>query len=283
MLGTLLMVLRLHQHNPVKTFADGSYAVKLVATSDLGCSDSTTNNVSVGALPVSAFTVSSSTTQCSNNDNFTFNNTSSTGAGVIYLWSFGDGTTSTLASPTKSYTGSGTFTVILTVTNAVGSVTSSQDVVVLAGPTVDFNTYSNTNSGGSFTFVSTSSVPAGTMTYAWDLGNGTTSNLVNPTVTYAAPGTYTVKLVVTGSGGCADSISKSVTLCPTVTAKFGVTSARSQCLSVNSFTFADSTSTNAVGPYSIAYSWSFGDSTFSSLQIHLHILMQPGAITMLNY
>lgn len=254
--------------NPVKNFADGSYSVKLIATSDLGCLDSTTNTVSVGALPTAAFTVSSATTQCSNSDNYTFNNTSTTGVGVTYLWNFGDGTTSTLYNPTKSYTGAGTFVVNLTVTNAVGSVTTSQSVVVLAGPTVGFTTLSNTNAGNSFTFISTSSVPAGTMTYYWNLGDGTLVNsTVNVTHTYAAPGTYTVKLVVVGSGGCSDSSSSTVTVCPTATAAFNVSSTTSQCMAGNSFTYVNASSNNAGIPTSsMTYNWSFGDSTFSTLE-----------------
>ncbi|MFD2785212.1 GEVED domain-containing protein [Hymenobacter rubripertinctus] len=38
-----------------------------------------------------------------------------------WLWNFGDGTTSTLRSPSHSYATAGTFTVMLTATNAVGS------------------------------------------------------------------------------------------------------------------------------------------------------------------
>ncbi len=41
--------------------------------------------------------------------------------GTSYLWDFGDGTTSTLKNPTKTYTASGDFTVKLTVTNKCGS------------------------------------------------------------------------------------------------------------------------------------------------------------------
>jgi len=46
----------------------------------------------------------------------------------------------------------------------------------------------------------------------WYLGDGTTSTLINPTKTYAAKGTYNVKLVVTGSSGCTDSITKTITV-----------------------------------------------------------------------
>lgn len=253
--------------NPVKSFADGSYNVKLVATSNLGCKDSITQTLTFGTAPTAAFTVSSASTQCSHADNFTFSNTSSGTGALTYFWSFGDGTTSTLASPTKSYSAAGTFTITLTVTNAVGSSTTTQNVVVLPGPTVGFSTYSNTSSGSSFTFISTSSVPAGTMTYAWDLGDGSTSTLSNPTHAYAAPGTYTVKLFVTGSGGCTDSASTTVTVCPSVTAGFNVTSSTSQCVSGNSFTFANASTNNAGVPSgSMTYAWDFGDGATSTLE-----------------
>ncbi len=254
--------------SPTRNYATlGTYTVKLITTSATGCKDSISQSVTVGTLPTASFTITSATTQCSNNNSFTFANTSTTGAGVTYLWSFGDTTATTYTPFAKTYTYSGTIPVTLTVTNALGSVSVTHNVIVLAGPTASFVTYSNTNAGGSYTFISTSKIPAGTMNYHWSFGDGTTADsIVNPTHTYAAPGTYTVKLVVNGGSPCADSTSSTVTFCPTVTAKFGVTSTTSQCLTGNSFTFADSSTTNATSGYTIAYSWSFGDSTFSTLQ-----------------
>jgi PKD repeat protein len=257
--------------NPARAYTTlGSYTVKLITTSSNGCKDSVSQNITVGTLPTAAFTITSATTQCSNNNSFTFTNQSTTGVGVTYLWSFGDTTATTYVPFAKTYTYSGTIPVTLTVTNALGSVSTTQNVVVLPGAKASFATYSNTNSGGSYTFVSTSTIPVGTMTYAWNLGNGTTSTLVNPTVTYATPGTYTVKLVVNGGTACADSTTGTVTFCPTVTAGFNVTSPTSQCVSGNSFTFANTSTNNAGIPASsMVYTWSFGDSTFSSLQTPL--------------
>lgn len=53
-----------------------------------------------------------------------------------YSWDFGDGNTSTDASPTHTFAEAGTYTVALTVTNAGGSDTESEDVTVSA-PFVD--------------------------------------------------------------------------------------------------------------------------------------------------
>ena len=44
--------------------------------------------------------------------------------------------------------------------------------------------------------------------WKWDLGNGVTSLLQNPSTTYFNPGTYAVKLVVRNAAGDADSITK---------------------------------------------------------------------------
>lgn len=55
----------------------------------------------------------------------------STGSISSHLWSFGDGATSTEASPFHLYTAAGTFTVTETVTNAAGSDSASHNVTVL--------------------------------------------------------------------------------------------------------------------------------------------------------
>lgn len=46
----------------------------------------------------------------------------------------------------------------------------------------------------------------------WYFGDGNTSNTVNPTHTYAVPGSYNVKVITNNSFGCQDSISKPVNL-----------------------------------------------------------------------
>jgi hypothetical protein len=60
-----------------------------------------------------------------------------------------------------------------------------------------------TNAGLVFTFTDTS-IPgsSGPITsWAWDFGDGGTSTLQNPTHTYAGIGTYSVTLIVNGTGG----------------------------------------------------------------------------------
>ncbi len=57
-----------------------------------------------------------------------------------------------------------------------------------------------------------SSAPAGVKSYAWDFGNGKTGTGAKPSHTYAAAGTYTVKLTVTDNGGLTGATTAQVTV-----------------------------------------------------------------------
>ncbi len=63
----------------------------------------------------------------------TFTNTS-TGSPTSYLWDFGDGTTSTLASPPDKVYGAGTWTVSLTVDNAIGPPSTTPRSFTVSAP-----------------------------------------------------------------------------------------------------------------------------------------------------
>ena len=57
----------------------------------------------------------------------------STGGPTAWTWTFGDGATSTLQSPTHAYLAAGTFTVTLQAANAAGATTASRTLTVGAG------------------------------------------------------------------------------------------------------------------------------------------------------
>jgi gliding motility-associated-like protein len=101
-----------------------------------GCMDTDTVTVFVDAKPAPAFTAGPR--QCLNGNNFSFPNT--TTGGVTYNWSFGDGNTSLVTSPTHNYTGAGTYTVKMIATASTGCkdsvshpVTIDPTPVVIAG------------------------------------------------------------------------------------------------------------------------------------------------------
>ncbi len=66
--------------------------------------------------------------------------------------------------------------------------------------------------GNNFTFNNSSTVSAGSLSYLWDFGDGSTSTLTSPTHNYASQGVYSVKLTTTVSGGCSSSITQIATV-----------------------------------------------------------------------
>jgi PKD repeat protein len=81
-------------------------------------STSTETTVVQNIPPVANFTASTTTPYA--NAPLTFTDTS-TNFPTSWLWSFGDGTTSTVQNPTKTYTTAGTYSVTLTATNPSGT------------------------------------------------------------------------------------------------------------------------------------------------------------------
>jgi PKD repeat protein len=94
----------------------GTMVISLTVTNRNGTATATETVEVLPALPVAGFTPSLDAVRV---DEPVFFSDTSTGA-VIYEWDFGDGTSSTAAAPTHSYTQPGAYTVVLTVTNSIG-------------------------------------------------------------------------------------------------------------------------------------------------------------------
>ncbi|MBK8521599.1 MAG: PKD domain-containing protein [Chitinophagaceae bacterium] len=191
--------------SPVKTYtATGSYTVKLVAR--LGaCVDSTTFVFNVYPKPTAGFS-GINRTACEPPLTVTFTNTST--APATYFWDFGDGATSTAQNPVHTYTAYGSFHVKLIVTNFVGCSDSLiiNNYVQILPPDASINNLPQSNCAPlTWTFSSTVNSPDPVVSYFWDLGDGTTSTLPNPTNTYPT-GSYDIKLIVTTMGGCTDTV-----------------------------------------------------------------------------
>jgi PKD repeat protein len=82
-----------------------------------------------GVAPVASFTSSPGAPTTATPVSFV---DSSTGSPTSWLWSFGDGTASSVQSPQHTFAASGTYTVTLTVSNASGSNSTSRTVTVAA-------------------------------------------------------------------------------------------------------------------------------------------------------
>lgn len=140
---------------------------------------------------------------CSNPTTVVFRD-SSQGADT-WLWEFGDGTTSTIQSPTHTYTTQGNYTVTLIVSNfTTGCVDSMQRVLPIGTP--DANFFADTTKGCyplTVHFSDTSTFASG---WLWNFGDGSSSNVQNPTHTYSDTGRYTVTLFINPGDSCTDSL-----------------------------------------------------------------------------
>ena len=186
--------------SPSKVYAAaGVYTVKLTVTGPGGSNTQTRSNyITVSAAaPLAQFTGSpvSGTFPLT----VAFSNTSS-GSITSYAWDFGDGTTSTAASPSKVYAAAGVYTVKLTVTGPGGSNTQTRSNYITVSAAAPLAQFTGSPVSGTFPLtVAFSNTSSGSITsYAWDFGDGTTSTAASPSKVYAAAGVYTVKLTVTG-------------------------------------------------------------------------------------
>ncbi len=239
--------------SPVHTYAAaGTYTVKLTATNAAGSdAEEKTAYISVSAPPAPVAGFSATPTFLS----VVFAD-QSTGTGPFtYAWDFGDGATSTEKSPTHVFAATGTYTVKLTVTGPGGSDDETQSVTVGAAPVAPVAAFSATPTYLSVVFTdgSTGTAP---LTYAWDFGDGATSTEQSPTHVFAAAGTYSVKLTVTGPGG-SDDETQSVTVAAAPVAPVAAFTATPTFLSV---AFTDT----STGTEPCTYLWDFGDSGSST-------------------
>ena len=137
-----------------------------------------------------------------------------------FSWDFGDPTTTNDTSsqqyPSYTYPDTGTYLVRL-ITNPTTSCEDTAYAWVVVYP------YTLANFGWSGTncqynpmqFLDSSINYVGTITsYRWDFGDGTASSLQDPIHVFTGSGVFWVKLVITNSIGCQDSIFKPVFIYP---------------------------------------------------------------------
>ena len=188
----------------------GTYSVKLITESALGCKDSITKTVVINPLPTAD---AGADQMICNTDSATLGGSPTTNSiGATYLWNNSASLSSAFVSNPKAGP-SVTTTYTVTITDLNGCIETDQVVITVNPlPAVDFTaTQVCLNVATQFTNTSTIGLPSTLMNYDWDFGDGVgISSLENPNYNYLTSGTFAVKLIVTSSLGCMDSIIKNV-------------------------------------------------------------------------
>ena len=161
----------------------------------------------------------------------------------MYVWDFGDGTTSTVADPgTHTYSSSGTYVVCLTAINSCGTEQYCDTVNITCPLPVAQFSVTDTLYEAQFTNTSTNAD-----SWLWQFGDGQTATDSNATHSYSQAGTFTACLIVTNNCG-SDTLCTDVVIdCPGPISSFSFTN---EALT-SSFV---STATNADSLF-----WDFGD------------------------
>jgi PKD repeat protein len=130
--------------------------------------------------------------------------------GLTYLWDLGDGNTATGPVVEHTYATGGVYPVVLTVNDGKGVANSqSRDAMTVRinrAPQAIAGTNRQACVGDVVVFDGSSSTDPdqGLLRYSWLFGDGEASDIVNPTKTFAEPGTYGVRLTVTDESGLAN-------------------------------------------------------------------------------
>lgn len=244
---------------PSKTYSSrASYVVSLINTTNWNCSDTFRKPVRVYGQSAMAFTLNNND-QCLKGNRYQVTNSSVASDGTLsYLWTYGDGRTSTVPAPVFTYSSSGSYTVRLRGTTSFGcrdSISRTVNVWPQASPAFSINDDGQCLRGNDYRFTNLSSISSGSLSYNWNMGDGFVSVLKDPSRTYTNFGTYQVRLITISDKGCRDTTSKSVQVYAMPVAGF-TPDRLNACLRGNLFTFAGK---GSIPEGSFTTAWKYGD------------------------
>lgn len=272
-----------------------SYWAKLKTINSVGCFNTDSVFIDLSYNLKAKFTASKDTICAGSSVTFTDQSTSNA---VEWTWNWDDGTpntvvTGTSPTPAVSHTFTNTTTANITrnvklfVKNAAGcsSAVVDTNIVVIAKPSVDFNTPPGICLGGSMQFTNISTPTTG-VSYVWDFGdaanstiaNPNTSTVQNPSHIYTTTGPFSVSLTVTDNHyGCFDTkvkaLSSTIYQLPTAV----INAPANACLK-DTVQMLDA-STPGLNNTVTDWAWTFGDGGTSTVQNPKHPYYTTGIKT----
>jgi len=186
----------------------GSFDVSLKVTNTKGCTQTKDFSAFIDVEKINIDISASAVSGCLPFDVILFDSTNSIRPLVDWNWSFGDGNFANTQNPSHQYSSAGLFDVSLFVKNDYGciaNVSFPAYIKVDKAPITDFEATPIISCvGQNIDFFDVSSSLASITNWFWEFGDGSTSNLQNPTYQYQLTGSYDVTLVA-GINNCKDT------------------------------------------------------------------------------
>ena len=131
-----------------------------------------------------------------------------------YQWSFGDGTGSSLRFPQHQYNFVGSYTICLTIVDGNCQDTYCQTLLIdsVIVPPIGCNAYFVVTQIAPFQLAVVNLSNGVNISYNWDFGDGTNSNLAYPSHIYASTGFYQLCLTIADGSGCTSTYCDSLSV-----------------------------------------------------------------------
>lgn len=240
--------------------------IQLIVENTYGCRDTLIRSFTINPEVTAGFNMAPGNTGCTP---FTVAFTNTSARANSYQWSFGDNTSSSEVSPVHTYENYGPADSLrnirlIATSSYYCSDTAFAQVTVRPFVKADFTV--GPDKGCSPLQVSIQNLAVGgssIVSYEWDFGDGNTSNSSAPVLTH----TYTnttglvqirqLRLVVINQQGCTDTLIRSVTVYPEVSAQF----TQDVVQGCNPLTVSF---TRPVNNAEVTWNWDFGQGSSSS-------------------
>ena len=259
---------------PTNIYSKGIYNVSLIITTASGCTDTVVlnNAVKAGNRPHANF-IASPLVSCANTPIIFTDSTPVADSVTEWAWTFGDGGTSTLRNPTRTYADTGYMDITLIVSqNGCSDTLKREDYIYIIPPVGNFLVNNNCNDRMTKKFINKSK---GATSWLWNFGDGNTSTEKDPVHTYAATGYYSVILTVSNdSTGCTQTTVPRRVLVNNLIP--GITSSRQALCRPDTVRF-EVTNTDSI--YYNSYTWDFGDFTTATGRILTKSYIHNGVYT----
>jgi len=209
-----------------------------------------------------------------------FDGTDSTGRSITYFWEFGDDSSSTSPTPSPTYTSPGVYQVNLTVTDDYENTSMTSIFVIVENVLPTAQADADTNSAfedEAIQFDASNSwdTPSDIISFPWDFGDGTQSDVSVDSHAFQQEGNYVVTLTITDMYGGKNTSTHYITV--TNRAPWDVSAGEDISVYTKETVEFKGGAKDTISDHgSLRYSWDFGDGTKGAGQNDSHVYSESG-------